>query len=103
MHRVALDTGDCTFNTFAKKGSCSIREVSYQDTYQNLQGASDGHYNTDMRLGPNVTATTLRQMGVILTAELLPEKPEPILLARIYEQVSALGSIHRSKTVINSP
>jgi hypothetical protein len=37
------------------------------------------------------------------TLELLPQKPEPILLTRIYEQVSALGSIHRSKSVINSP
>lgn len=37
------------------------------------------------------------------TLELLPEKPEPILLAHIYEQVSALGSIHPAKTLINSP
>jgi putative transposase len=37
------------------------------------------------------------------TLELLPQKPEPILLARIYAQVSTLGSIHHSKSVINSP
>jgi len=37
------------------------------------------------------------------TLELLPEKPEPILLDRIYDQITALGSIHRAKAVINSP
>jgi len=37
------------------------------------------------------------------TLELLPEKPEPILLKRIYDQVTALGCIHRSKAVSNSP
>jgi len=37
------------------------------------------------------------------TLELLPEKPEPILLDRIYDQITALGSIHRAKAAINSP
>lgn len=37
------------------------------------------------------------------TLELLPQKPEPILLARIYDRITALGSIHRAKTAINSP
>jgi len=40
---------------------------------------------------------------VAATLELLPQKPEPILLARIYQQVSALGCIHPPKTLSNSP
>jgi putative transposase len=37
------------------------------------------------------------------TLELLPEKPEPVLLARIYDQIAALGSIHRAPAALNSP
>lgn len=40
---------------------------------------------------------------VTATLELLPEKPEPILLERIFEQITALGSIHRAKSTVNSP
>jgi putative transposase len=35
------------------------------------------------------------------TLELLPEKPEPVLLARIYDQIAALGSIHRAPAALN--
>jgi len=37
------------------------------------------------------------------TLELLPEKPEPVLLARIYDQIAALGSIHRTSALFNLP
>ena len=37
------------------------------------------------------------------TLELLPEKPEPILLEHIYDQITALGSIHRTKAATHSP
>ena len=40
---------------------------------------------------------------VTATLELLPEKPEPILLQRIYDRITALGSIHRSSGGNNSP
>jgi putative transposase len=40
---------------------------------------------------------------VAATLELLPEKPEPILLAHIYDQITALGSIHRSNQAHASP
>jgi len=33
---------------------------------------------------------------VTATLELLPEKPGPVLLEHIYDQITALGSIHRS-------
>jgi len=39
---------------------------------------------------------------VTATLELLPEKPEPVLMEHIYDQISALGSIHRSARA-NSP
>ena len=37
------------------------------------------------------------------TLKLLPQKPEPILLAHIYDQITALGSIHRAPAALNSP
>jgi hypothetical protein len=37
------------------------------------------------------------------TLKLLPEKPEPILLAQIYHHVAALGSIHTLKPALFSP
>lgn len=40
---------------------------------------------------------------VTATLELLPEKPEPILLERIYDQITALGCIHRPKPALASP
>ena len=40
---------------------------------------------------------------VSATLELLPEKPEPILLEHIYDQITALGSIHRSHGAHTSP
>jgi putative transposase len=40
---------------------------------------------------------------VSATLELLPEKPEPILIDRIYDQITALGSIHRSNKACASP
>ncbi len=40
---------------------------------------------------------------VSATLELLPEKPEPILLAHIYDQITALGSVHRSNRAHASP
>ncbi len=40
---------------------------------------------------------------VAATLELLPEKPEPILLQHIYDQITALGCIHRSIKVRASP
>jgi putative transposase len=35
--------------------------------------------------------------------KLLPEKPEPILLARIFHQLTALGRIHGAQPTLNSP
>lgn len=40
---------------------------------------------------------------VSATLELLPEKPEPILLERIYAQITALGSVHPSNRACASP
>jgi len=40
---------------------------------------------------------------VAATLELLPEKPEPILLEHIYDQITVLGSIHRSNRACASP
>jgi putative transposase len=40
---------------------------------------------------------------VTATLELLPEKPDPILLAHIYDQITALGSVHRSNRAHASP
>jgi putative transposase len=40
---------------------------------------------------------------VIETLKLLPELPEPVLLAQIYDQVAALGSIHTTNPVLNPP
>lgn len=37
------------------------------------------------------------------TLKLLPEIPEPILLAQIYDQIATLGSIHATKPVPNPP
>jgi len=37
------------------------------------------------------------------TLKLLPEMPEPILLAQIYDQIATLGSVHAAKPVPNSP
>jgi hypothetical protein len=36
------------------------------------------------------------------TLKLLPEMPEPVLLARIYDQIATLGSVHAAKPVLNS-
>ena len=35
--------------------------------------------------------------------KMLPEKPEPILLARIFSRLAALGRIHSSQPALNSP
>lgn len=40
---------------------------------------------------------------VSATLELLPEKPEPILLERLYDQITVLGSVHRSNKACASP
>ena len=40
---------------------------------------------------------------VAATLELLPEKPDPILLQRIYDHITALGSIHRANPAHVSP
>jgi putative transposase len=37
------------------------------------------------------------------TLKLLPEIPEPILLAQIYDQIATLGSIHAAKPIPNPP
>ena len=44
----------------------------------------------------------LAMSGAIEMARIL-EKPEPILLEHIYDQITALGSMHRAKTAIHSP
>jgi putative transposase len=36
------------------------------------------------------------------TLKLLPEMPEPVLLAQIYDQIATLGSIHATKPILNS-
>ncbi len=36
------------------------------------------------------------------TLKLLPQKPEPILLAQIFDQVSRLGSVHNAQPCLNS-
>ncbi|MCX6027865.1 MAG: IS4 family transposase, partial [Chloroflexi bacterium] len=35
--------------------------------------------------------------------KMLPEKPEPIVLARIFKQLTALGRIHMAQTASSSP
>jgi len=35
--------------------------------------------------------------------KMLPEKPEPVVLARIFKQLTALGRIHVAQTMSNSP
>ena len=35
--------------------------------------------------------------------KMLPEKPEPIVLARIFKQLAALGRIHVAQTASSSP
>ena len=35
--------------------------------------------------------------------EMLPQKPEPILLARIFSKLAALGRIHVGQPTFNSP
>jgi len=37
------------------------------------------------------------------TLKLLPEKPEPILIARIYARITALGCIHQPEPVSDAP
>ncbi|MBN2389749.1 MAG: IS4 family transposase, partial [Anaerolineae bacterium] len=37
------------------------------------------------------------------TLKFLPEMPEPILLARIYAHITALGCIHQPEPVLDSP
>jgi hypothetical protein len=37
------------------------------------------------------------------TIKMLPEKPEPILLARIFSRLAALGRIHGGQPALNSP
>ena len=37
------------------------------------------------------------------TLKLLPEMPEPVLLARIYARITALGGIHQPEPVLDSP
>lgn len=37
------------------------------------------------------------------TIKLLPQKPEPILLARILDRISRLGSVHNAQPCLNSP
>jgi hypothetical protein len=34
---------------------------------------------------------------------MLPEKPEPILLARIFSRLATLGRIHGGQPVLNAP
>jgi len=34
---------------------------------------------------------------------MLPEKPEPIVMARIFKQLTALGRIHVAQTASSSP
>jgi len=40
---------------------------------------------------------------VMETLKLLPEMPEPVLLARIYARITALGCIHQPEPVLESP
>jgi putative transposase len=37
------------------------------------------------------------------TLKLLPQKPEPILIHRIFQSVTALGTIHQSQSRFNPP
>ena len=55
-----------------------------------------------MLLTQTIFDERLAMSGAIEMARIL-EKPEPILLEHIYDQITALGSMHRAKTAIHSP
>ena len=63
----------------------------------------DFHHSHPLAGVLDLKASFCARKYVDTTLELLPQKPEPILLARIYQLVSALGCVHPSKSVFNSP